>query len=206
MYAAVMPAPDRDVLFSLDAEAHEAVRRMVRPGDFVVDATAGNGHDTVFLAGLVGPAGRVLAFDVQEEAVAATRDRCARSGYAARVRLIRQGHEQIARHVDEWLGFYPGVAAGMFNLGFLPGSDKSVITRAETTLAACRALLPYLTAGGLISLHAYTGHQGGERETEALVEWAGRLPWRTWRVLRISQHNKPENGEQLVLIRRRVQP
>ena len=190
------------MLSSLDAEAHGFVRRIVRPGDFVVDATAGNGHDTLFLARLVGPGGRVLAFDVQRDALTVTRGRLEQSGCAERVRLIHQGHEQLARHLDEWLAAYPGVTAGMFNLGFLPGGDKSLITRAATTLAACEALLPYLTDGGLISVHAYTGHEGGQHETEALLEWAAQLPWQTWRVRQTGPHNKPKNGERLIVIQR----
>jgi len=188
---------------SLDAEAHAAVRRIARPGDCVVDATAGNGHDTLFLAELVGPEGLVLAFDVQEIALDITRVRLERAGCRERVRLILEGHERLARHLDEPPAAYTGVKAGMFNLGFLPGSDKTLITRAETTLAACKALLPHLAEGGLLSVHAYAGHEGGQRETTALLEWSGRLSWREWQVRQLSWRNKPENGECLLLIQRR---
>lgn len=193
-----------DILPPLSGEAHEYVRRATRSGSLVIDATAGNGHDTVFLAGIVGRQGRVLAFDVQEHALRITKEKLTQFNYTDRVQLIHEGHEHLARYLELLADTYQGVAAAMFNLGFLPGSDKQRITRAATTLAACEALLPYLRPGGLISIHAYTGHEGGAAETEAVMRWAGELPWDTWQVRSYSQHNKSKNAETLLLIQRRA--
>lgn len=111
------------VLVTLDAVAHAAARRAAsvaegRCGIFV-DATAGNGHDTVFLAELAGRTGHVYAFDVQTAALGATRNRLEAAGLADRVTLIHAGHENLAGLVPECT-----VTAILFNLGFLPGSDK----------------------------------------------------------------------------------
>ena len=91
--------------------AHHLISRRVHPGALVADATAGNGHDTLMLARLVGPGGRVYAFDIQEKALCRTRELLAREGMAERVTLVLDGHENMGRHIDGKL------AAVMFNLG-----------------------------------------------------------------------------------------
>ena len=111
--------------------SHQVLAPRLRDGDLVVDATAGNGHDTLFLAQHVLSRGRVFAFDVQSTAIEATRVRIANE---AGVTLINAGHEDFSKHL-------PADSAGkirafMFNLGFLPGGDKALITRTETTLHA----------------------------------------------------------------------
>ena len=95
----------------------------------------------------------------------------------------------------------PAVEAGE-NLGFLPGSDKSRVTRAETTLAALRAAVTLLGAPGLLSVHAYTGHQGGAEECRQVLDFFATLPRKLWRVHILGDGNKPRNGEWLVLAER----
>lgn len=153
------------VLVTLDAVAHAAARRAAsvaegRCGIFV-DATAGNGHDTVFLAELAGRTGHVYAFDVQTAALGATRNRLEAAGLADRVTLIHAGHENLAGLVPECT-----VTAILFNLGFLPGIDKKTATHAETTLAALRAAVRLLGEHGVLSVHLYTGHSGERRVPE----------------------------------------
>jgi|GEM_PF-310049 len=195
---------ENDVLSPLDAQAHAVLRQVVQAGDLVVDATAGNGHDTVFLSRLVGLSGHVLAFDIQPEAIAMSRERLIQAGYKDRVTLLRQGHETIGECIEEWLERYGEIGAAVFNLGFLPGSDKTCVTRPETTLRACEALLGCLAPNGVISLHLYTGHEGGAEEAEAVLDWSAKLDWKEWHVRQVSQHNKPKNAEQLILIQRRA--
>lgn len=150
------------------AQARKWMELAVAPGDLVVDGTAGNGHDTAFLAELVGEAGTVLAFDVQQEALDATADRL--GGMAGRVRLILDSHAEVAEYADGPVG------GAMFNLGFLPNrGDRSVITRPESTVRAIRALLVLLKKGGLITVCVYDGHEGGAEERDALLRFAGRL-------------------------------
>lgn len=181
------------------AEALAAAKRSGAPV-FAVDATAGNGHDTLFLAREVGETGRVFAFDVQESALAATKKRLeeAGEGLTGRVAFIRAGHE-TARDV-----LPPEAAnalwAATFNLGFLPGSDKRVVTAAPTTIAALEALAGLAAPGCVISVHTYRGHKGGEAEHRAVTDWLRNLPWEAWRVAEYAFANKVKNGESLFLL------
>lgn len=149
--------------------AHEAVRAVVRPGDRVVDATAGNGHDTEFLARLVGPNGHVFAVDISEEAVHETERRIADAGLT-NVEVIRADHATMA----DWIP--PGVAAVMFNLGYRPRSERSVATKATTTEAALEVACRLLRPGGVVTVMAYIGHPGGREETETVEDFCRRSP------------------------------
>ncbi len=144
----------------------------LRPGDAVVDATAGNGHDTLFLARLVGEAGRVWAFDVQAAAVQESRRRLDEAG-VHNATVIHAGHETMSTHVP--VAFHGRLSGIMFNLGYLPGSDKSVITRTETTITALISAVEILAPGGLLTLAVYPGHSGGADELRAITEWASAL-------------------------------
>ena len=150
--------------------AHEVVRQIVARGDTAVDATVGNGHDTLFLARRVGEEGTVIGFDVQAEALRSARDRLERFGVARdRVRLIQAGHEAMKDSVPE------GPAAVMFNLGYLPGGDHGLITKKESTVMALAQAWELLREGGVISVVCYRGHPGGRAEGEAVCEWARGL-------------------------------
>lgn len=156
----------------------------------------------------MGGQGVVLACDVQQAALDATRARLEAAGLADGVRLVLGGHE----HLDHWLDAaaldspapapLSGVAAAMFNLGFLPGSDKRVITRPDTTLAALEALLPRLAPGGVISLHLYTGHNGGAEEAAAVLSRVAALPAAAWAVLQSHEANRERAREYLLLLER----
>jgi SAM-dependent methyltransferase len=146
------------------------VRKHVREGDLAVDATAGNGHDTAFLAELVGPGGRVWAFDVQRCAIDATAARLVALGLGARVELICGGHETVAEFAPSGLGVV------MFNLGYLPGGDHALVTRPETTVRALSAALRLLRPGGVLTCVVYPGHPGGTEEAAAVRAAFARCP------------------------------
>jgi predicted methyltransferase len=149
--------------------AHDVIAGHVHAGDIVIDATMGNGHDTLFLAQRVGKTGHVYAFDLQQQAIDQTRARLERHGAAEKVTLIRNSHAEMAGLLPP--GITGHVAAVAFNLGYLPGGEKSVTTTAGSTLAALDASLTLLGPGGLISLLVYVGHPGGTDEDEAIREW-----------------------------------
>lgn len=161
--------------------AHLLLADRLRPGARVVDATAGNGHDTLFLAQLVGPAGHVLAFDVQAGALAATRARLDAAGIdPGRCALVQAGHETLAEHLPvDWRGRLDAV---VFNLGYLPGGDKTRITQAATTLVALAVAVENLSPGGLLTIAVYPGHEGGRQEQLAVTVWAESLPAREFEV------------------------
>lgn len=161
----------------------------LRPGDVVVDATAGNGHDTLFLARLVGPHGHVVAMDIQVEAINETRRRLQEAGVAeANYTLIQRGHETMRESLPAaGLGVIRGI---MFNLGYLPGSDKTVITRTDTTLAAVDAAIELLAPGGLLTIAIYPGHEGGADEQRAIATWGEALLPRAFEVQQIRPVNR----------------
>jgi SAM-dependent methyltransferase len=155
--------------FSPVEVAHRFVGSLVFEGDHCVDATVGNGHDTIYLAKLVGASGHVLGFDVQETAVRNTQARLVELRLHDSVTLFHSSHELIDRRLKT-LG-WDSIQLAMFNLGYLPGSDKLVITQSESTLRALGACLNALSPGGAISIVAYRGHAGGIDEFNAIEEW-----------------------------------
>ena len=128
--------------------AHAFLAEVVSKEDTVVDATMGNGHDTLFLAQL---ARQVYAFDIQEQAVEKTRQRLAEAGLD-NVQLILVGHETLDQYTDHF-------KAAIFNLGYLPSADKSVITRPDTTLEALEKVCRGLEKGGRAAIMIYYGHE-----------------------------------------------
>lgn len=155
---------------------HAYVKRVVQHGECTIDATTGNGHDTLFLANCVGPSGQVLGVDIQHAAIAATRARLLAHGVGSRVVLYPGDHGHL---LPQWLSRScpcPGsVAAILFNLGYLPGSDKQVVTHAKTTLPALEAACRLLRPGGVLSVTVYRGHRGGAEEYDEVVAFFGSL-------------------------------
>lgn len=164
--------------------SHQLLSEAVHDGCFAIDATAGNGHDTYFLAGLVGASGKVFAFDIQEQALIKTRELLRAYGMEKRAELILQGHE----HIDKYV---PGKVHGViFNLGYLPGGDKRIVTAPKTTLAALKKSTLLLAPGGIIAICVYWGHAGGPEERKRVEEWIKHLPAQEYRVMKITFPNK----------------
>ena len=154
---------------TISDRAKEKISTVLREGEQAVDATLGNGWDTVFLAQCVGASGRVFGFDVQEAALHATQKRLAKAEVSERCKLFLLGHEKMADKVSGPLG------AVMFNLGYLPYAGEPVITQAETTKLALGSALTLLRLGGVVTVICYVGHVGGREEAEAVLTWAGEL-------------------------------
>jgi len=158
---------------SLVHQAHSALAEIINEGDCVIDATVGNGHDTLFLAQHVGVDGTVYGFDIQETALDEAHRRLSEAGLVQRVSLYHAGHEVMATVLPESL--HGKIKVVMFNLGYLPGGDKQRTTAIATTLAALEQARELLASGGAISVLAYTGHPGGCEEAEAVKNWAAAL-------------------------------
>ncbi len=168
--------------------AQTLLKMSITEGDIAVDATAGNGHDTLFLANLVGDEGYVYAFDVQKEAVDATLHRLLDNALEHRAIVLKDGHENVAKYVTK------PVAGAIFNLGYLPGSKHDVVTKPNTTIQAIESLLKLLKVGGIIVLVVYHGHEGGKEERDAIIHFVSELPQKYVHVLRyefINQKNEP---------------
>ena len=149
----------------LTEQAHDIIRQAIRAGDTTIDATAGNGHDTTFLARQVGPTGAVFAFDVQPAALDRTRERLDAAGLT-NVTLLHRDHAEMSEIIPE--RHHGQVAAVMFNLGYLPGGDAIVTTRGDRTVTAIIAALKLLRPQGVLTVIAYVGHVGGLDEASAV--------------------------------------
>lgn len=163
---------------------HYFLQGVVQKGDTVVDATAGNGFDTLFLADLVGDFGKVYSFDIQEEAIEETRQRLHEKRFLNRVDLHCTGHENLKKYVKQ------PVKAVVFNLGYLPGSNKEIVTRGNSTVKALEDSLEMLSSEGIVCLVVYWGHGGGPEERELVENYVSHLSSVQWDVLNLSFPNK----------------
>ncbi len=171
--------------------AHEIVSSRVGPGDTAVDATVGNGHDTLFLAKLVGETGTVVGFDIQESAIETAKNRIPKN---ASVDFHLECHSAMSRFLDEQ------VSAVMFNLGYLPSGDKSIITTPDSTLSALKASIEALKPCGVVTVVAYSGHPGGEEEKSSVAGWCRELPQSEFSVVHYGFLNQANNPPQLFAI------
>lgn len=173
---------------------HRMAENYIEEGDLCIDATMGGGQDTEFLCRCVGVKGRVIAFDIQQEALDRTAERLFRKGYV-NAHLVRRSHTEMTDYAET-----ESVDLIMFNLGYLPGGDHSVCTRAETTLPALEAALTLLKPGGAVSLIIYSGGDTGIEERDAVLGWLKSLDSRRYLVLVTEYYNRPNHPPLPVLI------
>ena len=188
--------------------AHWMLKDIIKTNDVVVDATMGNGYETQFIAELVT---NIYDFDVQEEEKKKKKKRLDDAGIKNQifeknlsnlltepsVNLILSGHEKLSEYVKE------PIKAAIFNLGYLPKTDKSVVTKADTTLTALDALTNQLVVGGRIAIMIYYGHEGGMEEKDAVIKWTSSLPQKDWEVTSYAPLNQIHTPPILVLIEKR---
>ena len=171
------------------------------PGTVAIDATLGNGHDTYFLAKLASNGGHVYGFDIQEQAIQATKERLVAENLLERVTLIHRGHEEIKNSIPETLK--GKVTAAVFNLGYLPGGDKSIVTKPDTTISAIEQLMELLAVEGMIVLVIYHGHDEGAIEREQLLSYVQELDQQKAHVLRYQFENQKNHAPFIIAIEKR---
>ncbi|TRX01450.1 class I SAM-dependent methyltransferase [Candidatus Methylobacter oryzae] len=185
---------------SLVNTAHDLIRDILRPGDIAIDATLGNGHDTLFLAEQVGPSGHVYGFDIQQAAIDSTREKFRQTLLSERLTLLHASHAEMSGKIP---AFHHGkIRAIMFNLGYLPGGDKSIITLTDTTLSALTAASRILAVDGIVTLLAYPGHQGGDSETGQVKNWCEQLNKEQFAVDTIYSVEHKDSAPRLFVIRK----
>ena len=170
--------------------SHEMILSTNLENGLFIDATAGNGHDTLFLAQHIDSTSKILSFDIQETAILQTRQLLQKHDLAPKVTCILDSHANISNY----LGNQDLVRLAIFNLGYLPGSDKKIITTPSSTLEAIRILLDRLEKKGKIIIVSYYGHDGGLEEKNSVEELIKTLPQKEWSVLKyqfINQINSP---------------
>ena len=151
--------------------------RLVHP-QLCVDATCGNGHDTLFLCSVAGENGRVIGLDIQPQAAANTNALLAANGMAAIGRAECCDHRELLRFAP------PGSAdCVMFNFGWLPGADHAVFSTAQSSIPALQAALEAVRPGGVVSAILYSGQVIGTDEKQAVLEYLRALPLKSFTVL-----------------------
>lgn len=168
--------------------AHSLLDSTLDSNSIVVDATCGNGHDTHFLATKASQ-GKVIAVDIQAQAIEATKKL---NQTFKHIEFIQDSHANIDTHLNRLA--LNQIDGAIFNLGYLPRSDKSIITKGPSTIQAIEALLKRLNKGKLIVLVVYHGHEGGKVEKQKLLDFAENLDQKYFSVIRygfINQINHP---------------
>lgn len=166
----------------------DLIDRYVKDGDIVLDATVGNGNDTILLAEKVGISGRVYGFDIQKTAINNTISLLESKNLNENVILINEDHFKIDKYIDENLNFI------IYNLGYLPKGDKSIKTKASTSIGSIEKSLNLLDYNGLLIITVYTGHAGGLEEKIAIENLIINLNQKNFTVLKyefINQKNNP---------------
>lgn len=167
---------------------HQFIRAHVQEGDLCIDATAGNGYDTLFLAELVGTVGKVIAFDIQEQAVQETRRKLEECGYSKRTEVLLESHV----HMGDYAGEHT-VSCITFNFGYLPGGDHALATKADTSVQAIGEGLRLLKKGGLMSLCIYSGGDSGFEEKEQILAYLKELDPKKYLVIVSEYYNRPNH-------------
>ncbi len=177
----------RFTLHSLVTEAHKTIQPYLSKQSISIDATMGNGHDTLFLA---KNSHKVYAFDIQKSALNRTLQRLEDNDCVDKVSLIHAGHETMLQHIN------PDEKADaiLFNLGYLPHADPGIITQEQNTMTALNQAVQLLNTKGIISILAYPGHSGGYSEMHAIINWYKHLDRSAFAISIIhSMHEKTDS-------------
>jgi 16S rRNA C1402 N4-methylase RsmH len=187
---------------SLVNAAHTIIRDVLHSGDIAIDATVGNGHDTLFLVEQISPAGRVFGFDIQQAAIDST---SIKAGAYCRMlpeclTLIQASHADMGEKIP--LQYHGKISVCMFNLGYLPGGDKSVITQTDSTITALNIASQLLSVNGIITVLAYPGHPGGSLETDQVKNWCKQLNEDQFKTSIVYSSENKESAPRLFVIRK----
>ncbi len=178
--------------------SHDVLLPALVSASVAVDATAGNGWDTLFLARNLPSEAALFALDIQQTAIERTAELLKKHQLLDRVVLLQRGHEEIDRIITG------SIDAAVFNLGYLPNGDHSIATNAATTVKALQIVMNKLVSGGRIVITVYPGHPAGYREKEALEDWLADLRQIDFKVLQLKLINAAEDSPFIILIEKTV--
>lgn len=173
----------------------------VQEGDIAVDATIGNGHDTLYLAERVGKTGHVFGFDIQAQALENTRKRLKEHNAYEQVTLFHASHDKLIEKIPAHV--HGQITGAIFNLGYLPSGDKRIVTKPDSTIRAVDQLLQIMAPEGIIVLVIYHGHPEGAIERDVLLEYVQTLDQQKAHVLRYEFINQINNPPFIVAIEKR---
>lgn len=170
------------------------IKEAVKAGDTVVDATVGNGNDTLKLSNAVGAEGLVYGFDIQRKAIESA---LTKEYKYKNVIFLNESHSDMDKFVKE------EVSAVIFNLGYLPGGDHNISTKCETTLPAIEKSLELIKPGGVVITVIYRGGDSGFSESESVVEYMKRIDYKRFNVLFFDYINRPKNPPMVCVIQKK---
>ncbi|MBN2547116.1 MAG: class I SAM-dependent methyltransferase [Spirochaetes bacterium] len=173
---------------------HFILKNHVKKKDIIIDATLGNGNDALFLAQLTGANGLVYGFDIQKNAIDSTEKKLIEKKLEDRVKLILDSHENIDKYVKQ------KISTAVFNLGYLPDADRSIITTPQSTIIALRKVMKLLKNEGLITIVSYIEHQGGYEESIELENFLKIIDEKKYKILKINYLNDKKKAPVLFLI------
>jgi len=161
---------------------HTLLSQVIKPGMTALDATCGNGYDSIFLASLLKDHGSLTVMDIQPEAIQSTAKKLAENGFIdthkdLKINFIQDSHN----HIDQYF-VASSIDVCIFNLGYLPGGDKTITTEVSTTLEAVKQTLICMKSGGILVVICYPGHSEGMAEKEALTILLNQLPQKQYDV------------------------
>lgn len=174
---------------------HKFIKEHVKDGDCCIDATAGNGNDTLLLCELVGQTGKVIAFDIQKEAIVNTKERLEDHKMAERAELHLESHVNMGNYAE-----VDSVSCIVFNFGYLPGGDHGLSTKKDSSITAIHEGLRLLKKGGMMSLCIYSGGDSGFEERDAILAELKQLDTKKYLVIVSEYYNRPNNPPIPVLI------
>lgn len=174
--------------------SHKIIKEYVKDGDFVIDATCGNGNDTLFLSGLVGETGKVFSFDIQEIAILNTKEKLKLSNFQDNTCIILDSHENMDKYVDS------NIKAVMFNLGYMPGGDHKVSTTYEKSILAIKKALSLLCKNGIITIVIYSGGHTGFDEKNKVLDFLEKIDYTKYNTTLHSYINRPNNPPTVAVI------
>ena len=167
----------------------------VKEGDLCIDATMGNGNDTLLLSRLCGKKGHVLAFDIQNTALLHTKERLEKENADPNYELFLDSHVNMGNYAAP-----ETVSCIVFNFGYLPGGDHSLATKADSSIQALTESLNLLKKGGILMLCIYSGGDSGFEERDALLNWLRELNPKAYLVIKTEYYNRPNHPPIPVLV------
>ncbi len=173
---------------------HSCLKEYVSLGDLVIDATSGNGYDTLFLAKL---GAKVTSFDIQQIALDRTKSLLEKNGVIDSVKLILDSNENITNYFSEGQ-----ISAISYNLGYLPDGDESITTTADTTINSLKSALPLLKIYGVISIVSYRGHNNGREENLKLDDFLYSLDEKDFLVIKHETYNRKSSPPIVYFVKR----
>lgn len=187
----------KQILKNVHTITDSIIVSQIEANSIIVDATAGNGNDTLKLARLIGTEGKIYAFDIQKSAIEKTRELLLNEGlYGNNVELIEDSHSNVDLHVKENIDF------AIMNLGYLPGGDKSIFTKSESTISFIEQASEMLNPRGLILIVFYIGFIDGADEARAVTEYLTTLDQKRFNVTKIEFLNQKNLPPYIALIER----